>query len=289
MNRHRTTARALLAAAILGLAVGTAGATAKPLKIVFPVVGPVQYTDDFGAARAGGKHQGIDILAPKRAFAVAAEAGRVKFWTTSATAGCMLYLYGRSGATYLYIHLNNDLTAANDNRGKCIAGVAYAPGLQDGARVVAGQQVGFVGDSGDANGIHPHLHFEVHPGGKGAVNPFPYLNAAQHLLFAAAPGTPFALTLTGKVVAATPKRLTMSVSVLQAWPMNLKQTKVNRTVTLAVSESATVQTSSGSVAHLLEGFKGQSVVVWTQPALATLKAERGDAGALSAALVQLGP
>ena len=31
----------------------------------------------------------------------------------------MLYLYGRSGTTYLYIHLNNDLTAQNDNKGGC--------------------------------------------------------------------------------------------------------------------------------------------------------------------------
>ena len=40
----------------------------------------------------------------------------------------MLYLYGDSGTTYLYIHLNNDLGGENDNRGKCVAGTAYAPG-----------------------------------------------------------------------------------------------------------------------------------------------------------------
>ena len=52
---------------------------------------------------------------------VATEAGRIKFRTTSSRAGCMLYLYGASGTTYLYIHLNNDVTMANDNRGKCVA------------------------------------------------------------------------------------------------------------------------------------------------------------------------
>jgi hypothetical protein len=288
MRRHRTTARALLAAATLGLVAGTAGATTKPSTIVFPVVGPVQYTDDFGAPRPQGRHQGIDIIAPKRAYAVAAEAGRVKFWTTSASAGCMLYLYGRSGTTYEYIHLNNDLTLRNDNRGKCVAGVAYARGLKNGGRVAVGQQVGFVGDSGDANGIHPHLHFEVHPNGKRAVDPFPYLNAAQHLLFAAPPRTPFALTLTGKVVSATPTTLTMSVSLLQAWPMNLRQRKLDRPLTIAIPETADVQTQTGSVARLQTSYRGQSVVVWTEPALTTLKAERGDAGALQAALVQLG-
>ena len=287
MSRHRTTARSILAGAVLVVVVGTASAAKPPPRIVFPVVGAVQYTDDFGAPRAGGKHQGIDILAPRKAWAVAAETGRVKFWTTSATAGCMLYLYGQSGTTYLYIHLNNYLTSKNDNRGKCVPGTAYARGLKSGAKVAAGQQVGFVGDSGDADGIHPHLHFEVHPNGKGAVDPFPYLNEADHLLFGAAAGTPFALTLTGTVVAASANRLTMNVTLLQAWPMKLRQ-KLNRTLTLTVPASATVQTKAGAVTHLVTSFSGQSVVVWTQPALATLRAERGEDGVLSAALVQLG-
>ena len=118
---------------------------------------------------------------------MAVEAGTVKFWTTSSQAGCMLYLYGASGTTYLYIHLNNDLTLGNDNRGKCVAGVAYADNLKSGDRVQAGQPVGFVGDSGDANGIASHLHFEVHPRDGGAVDPFPYLKKATHLLMAAPP------------------------------------------------------------------------------------------------------
>ena len=46
----------------------------------------------------------------------------MKYWTSSSAAGCMLYLYGKSGTTYLYIHLNNDVTKGNDNRGKCVPG-----------------------------------------------------------------------------------------------------------------------------------------------------------------------
>src|SRR6266576_1540659 len=185
MRRHRTTARRVLfLAATIGLAVGSAGAFAAPVPehIIFPVVGKVAYIDDFGAPRPGGPHQGNDIMAEKKSPAVAAEPGKVKYWATSSSAGCMLYLYGDSGTTYLYIHLNNDLTSRNDNRGSCVAGTSYAVGLKDGARVAAGQLIGYVGDSGDANGIHPHLHFEVHPNDGSAVDPYAYLRKAQALM-----------------------------------------------------------------------------------------------------------
>jgi murein DD-endopeptidase MepM/ murein hydrolase activator NlpD len=290
MRRHRTTARgALFLCLVAGLLAGAAaarpGASAKP--IVFPVLGAAHYVDDFGAPRAGGAHQGIDIVASKKSLALAVEAGKVKFWTTSASAGCMLYLYGASGTTYYYIHLNNDLTRGDDNRGKCAAGTAYAPGLKNGAKVSAGQPVGFVGDSGDADGAHAHLHFEVHPGGAKAVDGFSYLQSAQHLLFAAPKGKPFTLELDGTVMKPTAVSLQLRLGAVHAWPMGQHQSKLNRPLLLNLPDSAVVQARNGSPATILSVHAGQAVKVWTTPATASLKTERGDNLALDAALVLL--
>jgi len=295
MRRHRTTARGVLFLAVtIGLSAGSAAASATgkvPDHIVFPVVGKVQYIDDFGAPRGGSPHQGNDLMAPKKSPAVAAEAGKVKYWTTSSPAGCMLYLYGESGTTYLYIHLNNDVTMKNDNRGKCVRGTAYS--VKNGAKVAAGQQIGYVGDSGDANGGASHLHFEVHPGGGKAVSPYPYLQKAYKLLFTGKAGSPFALTLTGTVVSAAIDRIVVNVSASQAWPSGLTLTKLNRAIALTVPETTTVQSLSPTgglrtVANVTLAAKGDKIVLWTMPAPTTLKAERGDDDVLSSALIQLG-
>jgi len=291
MRRHRMTARGVLSLLFaLGLLTGTAAArttAAKP--IIFPVLAPTHYIDDFGAPRAGGPHQGIDIMAPKRSLALAAEAGKIKFWTTSATAGCMLYLYGASGTMYEYIHLNNDLTAKNDNRGKCVPGTAYAPGLKDGSKVWAGEPIGFVGDSGDANGIHAHLHFEVHPNGGKAVDGFPYLQAATHLLFTAQAGSPFTLELDGTVSKPTAASLQIKLTGVHAYPSGEHQ-QLKRALVLNVPSSAAIQSVNGSTRRattLLNARAGEPVKVWTMPATASLKTERGDPLSLDAALVLL--
>ncbi len=292
MTSHRTLALAtpLLVLALLALAVGAAAA--PPAKIIFPLLGPASYTDDFGAPRGTGVHQGIDIVAAKRSLALAAEAGKVEFSATSASAGCMLYLHGASGTDYYYIHLNNDLTPKNDNRGKCVPGTAYAKGLKTGSKVVAGQPIAFVGDSGDADGRHAHLHFELHPGGKRAVDPYPWLQRAQHLLFAAPRGTTFTLDLRGTVGAVSEEAISIKATSVSAWPMRQRQSRLKRKLLVLVPTSAAVQLVSqpggpGTPAKLSSATAGQGVALWTTPAPTTLKAQRGDDLALSASLVSL--
>jgi hypothetical protein len=280
----------LAAALIAGPAAASphAGAVRKP--IVFPVVGPYRYTNDFGDPRPQGRHEGNDILAPKKSPVVAVEDGRVKFWTTSARAGCMLYLYGASGTTYLYIHLNNDVTMANDNRGKCVAGGSYWPGLKDGARVVAGQAIGFVGDSGDADGT-PHLHFEVHPHDGGPTNPFPYLNKATRILFTAPPGSAVTLALKGTVIAASDTALTLKVKTATVFPARLTLLGLRKPMKLTVTPTAIVDvpgTPAGSVADRAGSLVGKSVIVLTLPAKTTLESEAAQDGSFSAARVVLG-
>ena len=287
--RHRSTVRGVLVILAAALLAGPAAASLqsdtarKP--IVFPVVGPYRYTNDFGDPRAQGSHEGNDILAPKKSPVVAVEDGKIKFWTTSARAGCMLYLYGASGTTYLYIHLNNDVTMANDNRGKCVAGGSYWPGLKDGAKVVAGQAIGFVGDSGDADGT-PHLHFEVHPHDGGAVNPFPYLNSAMRILFTAQPGSAVTLSLKGQILAANETQLTMTVQTATVFPSGLKLLGLRKPMMLTVTAAALVDVP-GSQTDRAGSLVGRSAIVLTLPAKTSLQTQAARDGAFSAARVVL--
>jgi hypothetical protein len=294
MHHRRSALRGvvvILAAALLaGPAFAAPHAGGVPDPFIFPVVGPYRYTNDFGDPRPQGRHEGNDILAPKKSPVVAVEDGKIKFWTTSARAGCMLYLYGKSRTTYLYIHLNNDVTMANDNRGKCVAGGSYWPGLKDGARVVAGQAIGFVGDSGDADGT-PHLHFEVHPRDGGPTNPFPYLNKATRILFTAPPGSAVTLALKGTVIAASDTALTLKVKTATVFPARLTLLGLRKPMKLTVTPTAIVDvpgTPAGSVADRAGSLVGKSVIVLTLPAKTTLESEAAQDGSFSAARVVLG-
>jgi hypothetical protein len=293
MSRHRTTARGLLVLISLAFVTGVAvaGAATKPVpRLVFPVVGPVTYTDDFGAPRAQNRHQGNDLVAPRRALAVAAEAGTVKFHTTSWAAGCMLYLNGVSGTQYLYIHLNNDLGNTNDNKGACKAGIAFAPGLKSGQRVEAGEHIGYVGDSGDADGISPHLHFEVHPGGGAAVSPYQYLRKARKLLWSARAGSTVSLSLTGTFVSAAENVLRMKVATLKVLPKGPMVRKVNRVLDLALFSSAVIERADGTpltLGRLGRLLPTQRITVWTSPAGTSMEEKLGAPSALISQRIRL--
>ena len=253
-------------------------------RLIFPVIGPVQYTNDFGAPRWQGSHQGNDIMAPKRSLAVAVEAGKVKLRSGGA-AGCYLYLYGQSKTMYMYIHLNNDLTKGNDNRGRCGPGVSYAKGLKDGQKVKAGQMLGYVGDSGDANGVASHLHFELHPRGGGAISPYRFLNRAYRLLFAAPRGSTFTLTLNGNVGATQTTQLQLRTKNLRQYPSGFRFVGVNRTIKLLVSETTRVERKVDGIVRTVTApvtsLKKKPVQVFTAPARSTLAAQMGIPGALS--------
>ncbi|HEX2504624.1 MAG TPA: M23 family metallopeptidase, partial [Gaiellaceae bacterium] len=164
-----------LAVVLAALAWAAGAAAGIPRHMVFPVVGKVTYTNDWGDPRPGGWHEGNDLMGKRWQYAVAPEPGRVEKRKSvfGSYSSCYLVFHGKSGTDYWYIHLNNDRPGnpPNDNQGGCRNGISWPSGLRQGQWVRAGQIVGFVGDSGDANGIQPHLHFEVHPNGGGPVNP----------------------------------------------------------------------------------------------------------------------
>lgn len=172
--------------AITAIIVGSAGLVVQPARaadirsIIFPVFGKTSYTNDFGAPRVGHTHQGNDIFAPKHTPLLAAADGHVQFvaWP-EAPYGYFISLAGDDGYDYWYIHINNDRLGTDDGHGG--GNYAYAPGIEDGAPVVKGQVIGWLGDSGNAETTAPHLHFEIHRPDGNAINPYQSLKAAPHL------------------------------------------------------------------------------------------------------------
>ena len=212
--------RTLAAGALLTAATPAAGwAAAAPTPTrdgdlrVFPVLGGATYVDDFGDPRGARRHEGNDLMAARRTPVLAVADGVVKRWTSRA-GGYMLYLR-TSRREYLYVHLNNDRTLRNDNRGG--PGTAYAPGVRTGSRVRAGQLIGFVGNSGDADRTNPHLHFEEHRVDGRAMDPYADLLAAPVAVFPTRPTaapTPVALTFVGTLGRVTPSAVTLRVEQL---------------------------------------------------------------------------
>jgi murein DD-endopeptidase MepM/ murein hydrolase activator NlpD len=158
---------------------GKAAASGGPLKVqpkltaghyVFPVYGPSSYIDTFGAARSDVTyHHGDDIFGQLGQPLVAATDGTVFSVGWNKIGGNRLWLLDGQGNQFYYAHLS-----------------AFSTAAVNGARVKAGEVVGFMGRTGDAEGTPYHLHFEVHPvsflylGYDGAVDPTAYLDAWRH-------------------------------------------------------------------------------------------------------------
>jgi hypothetical protein len=241
---------------------GTAQA-AVPL-LGFPVVGNSTFQNDYGAPRWNGWHQGIDIMTRRWQPVMAVERGHIDIHYRSLSSTCMLYLHGASGYTYVYIHLNNDLTMNNDNRGGCREGVAYAPGLRDGALVRLGRYLGNAGDSGDADGGQPHLHFEIRKNGV-PLNPYDHLRRARRAFYPSPGGTAeINLKLIGRVIGHTSTTFAVRVGFVRM-STGLGY-YITRSINLTVPAETVVkrQTASGTApARLSDAVVGERVIVWT--------------------------
>ena len=164
---------------IVACAIPTA-TLAEVRPITFPVIGPTRYSNDFGAPRSDHTHQGNDIIGTKLQQLIAAVTGTIYFAAyPQPSYGYAVFLRDTDGYKYWYIHINNDNPGTDDGLGGGMN--AYAPGIRGGDPVVAGQSIGWMGDSGNAEGGVSHLHFEIHRSDGTVVNPFDSLNAATRI------------------------------------------------------------------------------------------------------------
>ena len=134
--------------------------TPAVLPIVFPVLGPCWFADTWKAPRSGGReHEGVDIIAKSGTPIYAVANGtitRVFLDRPGSLGGNAVRLTAADGTYFHYAHLS-----------------AFAEGAALGATVVAGQVIGYIGSTGSSS--TPHLHFEYHPGGGAATNPYPLI------------------------------------------------------------------------------------------------------------------
>jgi hypothetical protein len=147
-----------------------------PDEMVFPVDGENSYSDTFGAPRGGGRtHEGTDILADKGVPVLAVAEGSVRWIGTTC---CYLALDHGDGWETWYIHLNNDTQNLDGSYSDDGLGWGIADGIEVGVEVSAGQVIGWVGDSGNAEWTGSHLHFELRRDGV-AINAYEYLVKAE--------------------------------------------------------------------------------------------------------------
>jgi murein DD-endopeptidase MepM/ murein hydrolase activator NlpD len=173
--------RRVVAGLVTALAIFTAAApaarAADDLFILFPQLDEqTEFVNSWGQARSGGRsHHGTDLMGTKMAPVVAVLDGVVETIRKGGISGYYVMINHDDGISSWYMHLNNDSPGTDNGRGG--PENAFAEGLELGDTVEAGQIIGYVGDSGNAEWAGAHTHFELHIDGR-AVNPYPYLKDA---------------------------------------------------------------------------------------------------------------
>jgi hypothetical protein len=175
---------ALLVASFPAMPAGAEMGADGIYRMVFPVDGEYRLTQSFGDPRDGGarSHEGEDIMVDgvKGLPVVAAESGTVG-WMQNEQGGncCALEIEHEDGWSTRYIHLNNDTQNPDGSYTDDGLGYGIVEGLSRGDQVEAGQLIGWVGDSGNAEWTAPHLHFELRDPDGVAVDPYPHLLASE--------------------------------------------------------------------------------------------------------------
>ena len=152
--------RSAASAVSLPFRLATLSAKEADAELRVPVAGvrAGRVKDSWHAPRSGGRlHEGQDIFARLGTEVYSATEGYVVRVGESALGGLTVFVYGAGGRWYYYAHLDS-----------------YAPGLKVGDYVTPGTLLGHVGNTGNAAGTPPHLHFGVYTAA-GAIDPLPLL------------------------------------------------------------------------------------------------------------------
>ncbi len=132
------------------------------LRHKFPVRGPHQFGTGAAAFGGGRNHQGQDVFARCGTPLVAARGGVVKTKQYHSAAGYYIVIDGdQTGVDYVYMHMRE------------------ASLVNEGDRVYTGQPIGFVGDTGHADGCHLHFEMWKAPGWYSGGSPFDPLPQLQ--------------------------------------------------------------------------------------------------------------